>query len=97
MILILGCRDVLYDQGNAAPLTILVNDLAVQLFGEGFHQIQAKADVCGTWFAVRAAVATNLPSAAEGWLLERYPALNPDSESPFSESPCVRCADRRRR
>jgi epoxyqueuosine reductase len=48
---------------------------------------------CGTWFAVRAAVATNLPGAAESWLLDRYPALDPDSESPCArcdETPCVR-------
>lgn len=41
---------------------------------------------CGTWFAVRAAVVTNLTDPAEAWLRERYPALDLSKDSP-----CVRC------
>jgi hypothetical protein len=48
---------------------------------------------CGTWFAVRAAVVTNLPGPAEAWLRERFPGLDPGSESPCAscdETPCER-------
>ena len=43
---------------------------------------------CGTWFAVRAAVAVALPTTFEAWLEGQYPALDQTSGSP-----CATCAD----
>lgn len=47
---------------------------------------------CGTWFAVRAAVVTDLPTAAETWLRSRYPAVDLTADSPCTQcqhTPCV--------
>lgn len=43
---------------------------------------------CGTWFAVRAAVVTQLPEAARHWLREHYPPLD------AAVTPCDECRDR---